>query len=195
MDDSILAKFSDDASVLGPFLGNLPPEILDAVVEKFGWFQATSFAMAGRTCREAVGRAGASTRVMSRLTCTCAARDGDLEALKRARRKGCPWGEHTCAEAANGGDLEMLRWARQNGCPWDKYTCVGAAKGGFLEVLRWARQNGCPWDEWTCTRAAEGGFLEMLQWAHENGCPWDKDTWDYADPRCRTYLIEHGCPV
>jgi hypothetical protein len=72
---------------------------------------------------------------------------------------------------------------------------VGAAKGGFLEVLRWARQNGCPWDEWTCTRAAEGGFLEMLQWAHENGCPWDKDTWDYADPRCRTYLIERGCPV
>ena len=55
MDDSILAKFPDDDHALGPFLGNLPPEILDVVVEKLGWFQ-TTFAMAGSTCREAVGR-------------------------------------------------------------------------------------------------------------------------------------------
>ena len=34
MDDSILAKFPDDANVLGPFLGNLPAEILDAVGRK-----------------------------------------------------------------------------------------------------------------------------------------------------------------
>ena len=47
MDDSILAMFPDDDHVLGPFLGNLPPEILDAVVQKLGWFQ-TTFAMAGR---------------------------------------------------------------------------------------------------------------------------------------------------
>ena len=54
MDDSILAKFPDDDHALGPFLGNLP-EILDVVVEKLGWFQ-TTFAMAGRTCREVVAR-------------------------------------------------------------------------------------------------------------------------------------------
>ena len=53
MDASILAKFPDDNHVLGPFLGNLPPEILDVVVRKLGWFE-TTFAMAGRTCREAV---------------------------------------------------------------------------------------------------------------------------------------------
>ena len=138
MDDSILAKFPDDASVLGPFLGNLPPEILDAVVEKFGWFQATSFAMAGRTCREAVGRAGASARVMSRLTCTCAARDGDLEALRRARRKGCPWGEHTCAEAANGGDLrdasvgasERVPVGREGRARWRRREATWRCFGG-----------------------------------------------------------------
>ena len=55
MDDSILAKFPDDDHVLGPFLGNLPGEILDKVVQKLGWFQ-TTFAMAGKTCREVVER-------------------------------------------------------------------------------------------------------------------------------------------
>ena len=62
MDRSIRAKFRGDDHVLGPFLGNLPPEILDAVVQKLGWFQ-TTFAMAGRTCREAVERV-ASTRAV-----------------------------------------------------------------------------------------------------------------------------------
>ena len=55
MDPWIQAKFGRDRHVLGPFLGNLPPEILDVVVGKLGWFQ-TTFAMAGRTCREAVER-------------------------------------------------------------------------------------------------------------------------------------------
>ena len=32
MDRSIRAKFRGDRHVLGPFLGNLPPEILDTVV-------------------------------------------------------------------------------------------------------------------------------------------------------------------
>ena len=55
MDRSIRAKFRGDRHVLGPFLGTLPPEILDAVVRTLGWFQ-TTFAPAGRTCREAVER-------------------------------------------------------------------------------------------------------------------------------------------
>ena len=55
MDDSILSRFPDDDHVLGPFLGNLPPEILDVVVRKLGWFQ-TTFALAAKTCREAVDR-------------------------------------------------------------------------------------------------------------------------------------------
>ena len=62
MDRSIRAKFPDDRHVLGPFLGNLSPEILDVVVQKLGWFQ-TTFAMAGKKCREAVERV-ASTRAV-----------------------------------------------------------------------------------------------------------------------------------
>ena len=64
MDDSIRAKFSDDDRVLGPFLGNLPPEILDAVVRNLGWFR-TTFAMAGRTCREAVDRVPSPLSVLT----------------------------------------------------------------------------------------------------------------------------------
>ena len=56
MDASILAKFPHDSHALGPFLGKLPPEVLAVVVKKLGWFR-TTFAMAGKTCREAVERA------------------------------------------------------------------------------------------------------------------------------------------
>ena len=66
MDYSIHAKFRGDRHALGPFLGNLPPEILKAVVQNLGWFR-TTFAMAGRTCREVVGR---SERVAPRRRCS-----------------------------------------------------------------------------------------------------------------------------
>ena len=55
MERSIRAKFRGDRHVLGPFLGTLPPQILDEVVRTLGWFQ-TTFAPAGRSCREAVER-------------------------------------------------------------------------------------------------------------------------------------------
>ena len=139
MDDSVVAAIPDDDHVLGPFLGKLPPEILDAVVNHLGWFQ-TTFAMTGRTCREAVKRVP-DTRVVPRSTCTYAARDGHLEVLRWARRNGCPWDWRTCSAAATGGHLEVLQWARQNGCPWNSYTCEGAALGGHLEVLRWTHEN------------------------------------------------------
>ena len=61
------APFPDDDSALGPFLGNLPPEILDVVVGKLGWFE-TTFAMAGgraarrsSACRARAGAHGGGT--------------------------------------------------------------------------------------------------------------------------------------
>ena len=265
MDRSIRAKFRGDRHVLGPFLGNLPPEILDAVVRKLGWFR-TTFAMAGRTCREAVERVPSTRAVLleelregfaslvmnplavavmegddealewlielfdgkglrwrddgtelsrlvanrgtiesltclrangcpwNELTCADAAGGGHLEVLQWARENGCPWDEETCAGAAEYGHLDVLQWAHQNGCPWSERTCKWAAVGGHLDVLQWAHQNGCEWNEGTCTMAAKFGHLDLLQWAHENGCPWDEETWTDAEPLCRPYLIEHGCP-
>ena len=169
MDRSIRAKFPDDDHVLGPFLGNLPSEILDVVVGNLEWCQ-TTFAMAGKTCREAVKRVP-DTDVIPFLTCEAAARDGHLEVLKWARQNGCPWGKGTCQAAAKGGHLEVLQWLRRNGCEWDENTCAWAASAGRLETLRWARENGCPWNEKACMYAAKGGHLETLMWLEENGCP------------------------
>ena len=57
MDGSIHAMFPHDDHALGPFLGNLPPEIITEIVKRLGWFR-TTFAMAGKTCHEIVERVG-----------------------------------------------------------------------------------------------------------------------------------------
>jgi hypothetical protein len=122
----------------GPFLGNLPPEILDVVVEKLGWFQ-TTFAMAGRTCREAVERVP-STRAV----------------LTEEERKQFRWPEMTpLAVAALEGDVEALEWLIQlfdgKRLKWrDLGTGLSRLAAGRvrLESLTCLRANGCPWDEW-----------------------------------------------
>ena len=213
MDDSVLAKFPDDASVLGPFLGNLPAEILDAVVRKLGWFE-TTFALAGKSCREAVERVASTRAVLTEeerwpfrsremTHLAVAVMEADVEALEwliqRFDGKGLKWrddgGMALSQLAARRGKIESLTYLRANGCPWDRGTCSGAAYGGHLEVLLWARQNGRPWDWQTCACAAQGGHLEVLQWARQNGCPWDERAWLEALTRCRPYLLEHGFPV
>jgi len=211
MDRSIRAKFRGDRHVLGPFLGNLPPEILDGVVQKLGWFQ-TTFSMAGRTCHEAVERvpsARAELTDCEREPSTSpevtplavAVAEGDAEAVEWLIQlfdgKGLKWrdgGLGLSWLAAGRGKIESLTSLRANGCPWDEDTCYSAAHAGHLEVLQWAHRNGCPWDHWTCNVAAMYGRLEVLQWASQNGCPWNELTWSSAHPRCRPYLIEHGCP-
>ena len=163
MDDSIRDTFPDgDRQVLGPFLGNLPPEILDVVVKDLGWSQ-TTFAFAGKACRELVKRVrDTSAAPRPKFLCEYAAQEGHLGVLRWARQNGCPWNEETCAYAARGGHLEVLLWARLEGCPWNEWTCAYAARGGHFEVLKWARESDCPWDEETCAYAARNGHLEVL---------------------------------
>ena len=110
MDDSILAKFPDDDCVLGPFLGNLPPEILDVVVENLGWFQ-TTFAMAGRTCREAVERVPSTRAVLTeeeRERLQSWTEVPTAEEIRRLQSQGM-----TLAVAAVEGDVEALEWLIQ----------------------------------------------------------------------------------
>ena len=224
MDRSIRAKFPDDDYVLGPFLGNLPPEILDAVVQKLGWFR-TTFAMAGRTCREAVDRVPSPLSVLtedelSMLTedgrkrfrhreitpLAEAVIDGDVEAMvwlmQLFDEKGLEWrddsGTGLSLLAAGRGKTESLTCLRANGCPWDDGTCANAAYEGHLEVLQWARQNGCPWALGMCTFAAIGGHLEVLRWLRQNGCPWDEYTCAYAARHGHLEVLQwarqNGCP-
>ncbi len=107
------------------------------------------------------------------VACSDAALNGNLEALKEARKEGCPWDEETFAFAARSGRLEILQWLRSNGCPWSERTCAYAAQNGHLDILKWARENGCPWDALTCALAARNNQLEILKWARARGCPWD----------------------
>ncbi len=76
----------------------------------------------------------------------------------------------SCWRAAKNGDLNGLRKAHKNGCEWDWLTCAYAAAKGYLECLQYAHENGCVWDSWTCAEAALNGQLTCLQYAHENGC-------------------------
>ena len=224
MDASIRAKFRGDRHVLGPFLGNLPPEILDAVVQNLGWFR-TTFEMAGRTCREAVARVPCTRAVLTEDDCrefipaldipdlipevtplAVAVMEADVEAMvwlmKLFDEKGLEWrevnGTGLSLFAAQVGKTESLTCLRANGCPWDERTCYNAAMGGHLEVLQWARQNGCPWDEEVCSCAAGGGHLEVLQWARQNGCPWDEKMCSSAARGGHLEVLrwahENGCP-
>ena len=185
MDRSIRAKFRGDDHVLGPFLGNLPPEILDAVVQKLGWFQ-TTFAMAGRTCREAVERVPSTRAVLteeereilhSRLTTP--------EEVRRLPQQ--QW-MTPLAVAAMEGDLEALEWLMQlfdgKGHKWRDdgglELSLLAAERGKIASLTCLRANGCPWDEGTCANAAYEGHLEVLRWARQNGCPRDERTCNLA---------------
>jgi len=85
---------------------------------------------------------------------------------------GRSFGMITCSKAAKYGQLDALQWLRQNHCQWDRTTCEAAASNGHLSVLQWARENGCEWDSRTCAAAARNGHLSVLQWARENGCVW-----------------------
>jgi hypothetical protein len=169
MDDSILAMFPDDDSALGPFLGNLPPEILDVVVQKLGWFQ-TTFAMAGRTCREVVERVPSTRAVLT---------EEERELMEIIWSETPP---HAVAVAE--GDVEALEWLIQRydaeideDIDWrqdeDWFSKLGwlAAKHGKIESLKWLRAKSCTWNFLTCDGAAAGGHLEVLQRARENGSP------------------------
>ena len=141
MDRSIRAKFRGDRHVLGPFLGNLSPEILDAVVQKLGWFR-TTFAMAGRTCREAVARFPCTRAVlivdgradlMPEVTpLAVAVLERDVEAtvwlMQLFDEKCVEWrdvsGTDLSLFAAERGKIESLTCLRANGCPWDEHTCM-----------------------------------------------------------------------
>ncbi len=217
MDDSILAMFPDDDSVLGPFIGNLPPDILDVVVRNLGSCFQTTFAMAGRTCREAVERVASTRAVLTEKERTqfrsrqmtplaVAVAEGDVEALEWLIQlfdgKGLEWRDDGLGLpflAAKRGKLASLTCLHANGCPWDmKKTCLSAAAGGHLDVLQWARQNGRPWSTSTCERAAWAGHLEVLQLARRNGCPWDEGTcwWAAHEGHLEVlqWLRQNGCP-
>ena len=122
MDDSIPSDVPDDDRALGPLLGTLPPEILDVVVKKLGWFQ-TTFAMAGRTCREAVERVSSPRAVV--LT---------EEELERMNISGIRDLDGPLMTAAADGDLQALAWVIER---FEKEGAWTGARNTARRSLMW----------------------------------------------------------
>jgi hypothetical protein len=136
--------------------------------ELLKWAKSTFGCSCGTETPEEVGDTGE--------TCSVAVRNGQLDLLKLARKKGFKWNKGTTLAALASGHLEILQWALENGCPKYFDTCRFAAENGFLDILQYAHEKHYRWGEDTCRAAAENGHLEILQWLHGNGCPWDEDT-------------------
>ena len=220
MDASILAMFPDDDHVLGPFLGNLPPQILDEVVARLGWFQ-TTFALAGKTCRESVERAPGTRAAptaeeldawrrahgedeLRRWYPVAAAVEGDVEALdfltRRTRLGAGKKSSLITRCAAERGRLAFLRRLHAKGFPWDADACECAASRGHLDVLKWGRDvGGESWNARWGRAAAREGRLEVLKWSRDEiGIPWDIDLCNYAAAgghlETLRWLRRNGCP-
>jgi hypothetical protein len=130
--------------------------------------------------------------------CGIAVESRNLDLLKWARDRDCPWDEYVCMKAAETGNLEILKWAREHGCPWDKFVCIKAAETGNLEILKWARENECPWCDDLCLISSGTGNLEVLKWVREHGSPWEKNAilaavlGNHVD--CLNWAYRNGCP-
>lgn len=112
---------------------------------------------------------------IDRRVCDFAAREGHVEVLRFARRRGAGLNQVTAARAARGGSLHALELLANWNCPMDERACAAAAKGGHLHALRWLREEqGVKWDESTCEAAAASGDFDVLRYAVESGCPIDE---------------------
>ena len=162
-DRSISPSSPTTTTSSGLSLGNLP-EILDVVVQKLGWFR-TTFAMAGRTCREAVDC------VPSPLLGAHGGFALDAHGVtgKRLRHREIT----PLAVAAMEGDVEAMVWLMQlfdeeaSSGAMDSGTGPGlsilAAKRGKSESLTCLRgQRGVHGTSDVRAYAAEGGHLEVL---------------------------------
>ena len=203
MDRSIRAKFRGDRHVLGSFLGNLPPEILDVVVKKLGWFR-TTFAMAGKTCREAVERVPSTRAVFPEED----RRRMVMMTPVDQERKLLRWGVvNPLAVAVTEADVEALEWLIQlfdgKGPEWRQYDYGGelsllAAGRGKIAILAFLCARGYKLHVSACAYAAQGGHLKALEWARRNGCEWDEKTcWRAAGGghlEVLRWARENGCP-
>ncbi len=130
-----------------------------------------------------------------RNVCLIAAKNGNLNLLKKARDHNAPWNEKVCEVAALSGNLEMLKWAHENGCPWDQWTFSAAATRGCLDQLDYLFEHGCfskcPYPTYTILwQLAEHGHLVGLQWALRKGIPWDQATYAKAAYSGHFHIIQ-----
>lgn len=137
--------------------------------------------------------------------CSYAARQGRLDMLQWARKRGYDWNYWVYIEAAQNGHVDVLQWAMDNDCPeipGDGHDLlpIYAAERGQVKVLEWARDLGCILDTHVCQRAARYGHLNVIQWlrTQDPPCPWGGGTCAYAAKGGHLNVLQwaraHGCP-
>jgi hypothetical protein len=99
-----------------------------------------------------------------------AARDGNLEEVKRRHAAGESLGVAAYWAAIN-GRLETLQWIRANGGGWTHCAADGAASNGHLETLQWIRANSGEWTSDASDWADMWGHLETLEWLTRSNAP------------------------
>ena len=81
------------------------------------------------------------------LVCNYAAMRGSVRLLKWTRVNNHAWSTYTCTLAAANGHLPALKYLHENGCPWDSEgTCYYAALRKDWDCLQYAVDNKAP--EW-----------------------------------------------
>ena len=147
--------------------------------------------------------------------CDACSKRGQLDSLKWARKKGCPWHKTDRDNKAaheigledmlyiNPGMTDTLQfWSdrelaqiaefflEEQNHVTEKGACVLAARAGHLHIIQWAREDGCPWNLSTSLAAAEAGHLHILQWLQENDCPWHTKICRTAAERGHLHILQ-----
>ncbi|GFH53311.1 hypothetical protein CTEN210_09787 [Chaetoceros tenuissimus] len=125
-------------------------------------------------------------------TCTVAAKEGNLEALKYLKSNNCPWNQECMKKTLQSCNVrvEVLEFLFQNDCPIGNSDLCSIAMNDTdhdraLKILKLLREFSVPWSGQTCKAAAKAGNFTALQWAVSMGCPWDRQG-------CAEYAAEHG---
>lgn len=121
----------------------------------------------------------------------CAAKEGNLEALKLLTEADFLKCSIVCLYAAEQGRLDVLTYLHENGYPWDERVCDWAAEKGHLECLKYAHENGA--DLGDCKySAAYYGHLDCLKYAHENGSRMDSSVVYIAEKNGRLECLQYA---
>ena len=203
MDASKRDTFPDEDTPLGPFLGNLPSDVLRVLLGHLTPFERALFARAGGACYRAakqsgLGRAGVSSH--------------DIEQLVKRDELTASMSVFAWSLNNLGDPDQTVKYVVQ----YDVRYCfdvrlgtlvvesaAGADSPDFLVYLRdmstGEDAKPFPWkDKKTCAAAARNGRLESIKWLRANDCPWDEETCDRAAQGKHLdvvkWLRDNGCP-
>ena len=103
--------------------------------------------------------------------------------------------EHICNYAARMGNLELLKLARKQNPPrpWNIITCTNAAENGHLDILIWMREQDppCPLNEWACSYAAKNGYIDIVWYLYNIQAPIGT-SWFIHHDNCAAFFVEFG---